>query len=63
MRIRRVKHKLILEVSPRNPCEIGEKVIVNQKASHIQVLNKYNVFEIYLLSNIYKNMVKVRMKS
>ena len=54
VRIRIVKHKLILEMSPRIPCESGEENIANQKATQTQVLNKYYVFEIYLLSTLYK---------
>ena len=54
MRIRRVKHKLILEVLPRIPCKSGEKDIANQKANHMQVLDKNDVFEMYLFAMWYK---------
>ena len=45
MRIKGVKHNLILEVSPRITCKSGEKDTANQKATHTQVLDKYAVFE------------------
>ena len=39
VRIRSMKHKLILEVSPRIPRESDEKDIVSQKTTHEQFLN------------------------
>ena len=50
MRIRIVKHKQILKVSPRLSCESGEKGIANQKATYTQVLDEHDMFEIYLFA-------------
>lgn len=55
--IKKSEHKLILEVSPRIPCENVRKTLQTKKANHVQVLDKYDVFEMYLFAMWYKSLL------
>lgn len=55
--IKKSEHKLILEVSPRSPCENVRKTLQTKKANHMQVLDKYDVFEMYLFAMWYKSLL------